>query len=552
MLGKGSFGVVRADGSDGAIKQMRPSESARDCIPHTSIREVAALAALSGAPNVPTPISMEAHESGVVHVQMQRLYMTLMEEQERRPPALRRRSPQEVRRVLEDVGTALLHAHSRGIAHRDIKLENIMVDKRRCFYLIDWGLCCFRQRRAPRSDTARSCDRYTQDVGTPIYRSPEAATGEYDVFAADVWALAIVCIELFMGKHPFHTKLNDVLLQQIHLSFSRTDDSVSKIKNGPVFSVAAALKSIEIRDKPLASALRAMLNLEYNHRISIGPALSIIKSPTPPFHPQLPAPPLPAPGKIKPSAQIIRAHGWITELSIIWSIGERAHDIAQWCFASSLRKEPADEDISKHAASILVICSKALCSNSRLTSSAQRVCTEQHLTIRSSDRSISKEFSKLEAEMLCLMSGKIFFNGISEITKQQCHTQKLPEHTTSVASFFSNVAVIRCAALLSEQPHRIALSSIEIATHILSYGRHGSIPPHSEKLISYAKIEIETSGPILTFTKCHFSHQHLRFIQKIASSHDIIVVHITDQHDSDDSRSDDAFEPISPSSPKTT
>jgi serine/threonine protein kinase len=534
MLGRGSFGVVTADGADGAVKQMHASESARDCIPHTSVREVAALAALSGAPHIPTPLSMEAHESGMVHVQMQRLAITVMEEQESRPQLARRRTAQEIRRVLEDVGAALAQAHARGIAHRDIKLENIMMDKRRRHFLIDWGLCCFRDgggaAGAAGAAGAGAGARRTADVGTPIYRSPEAASGPYDVFAADVWALAVSCVELFMGRHPYHAKQNRVLLEQIRASFAFSDDYIASLKNGPAYSVHSALRAIEMRDSLLGATLRGMLHLEAAKRSSMRAVMAAIAPAVvgAAEAPVLPAPPLPAFGRVRATGPILRAHGWITELAHSWALSERAHDVAQWCFASSMRKEWTDEDVSKRAAVILVLCSKAFCSNSRLTSSAQRVCTEQHATVRMSDRLVSKEFRKLEAEMLCLMGGKLFFRGIAErtmIKAAQCH---MDPAAAKLATFFAHIAVIRCGWLFVDSPSGIIQKCIELAQFVHSSGKQGAYPEECERLISYAKIEMDTYGPIATFAKFVCNNAHTKTIQAMAEHTHTIVVSVTD------------------------
>jgi serine/threonine protein kinase len=528
--------VVTADGADGAIKQMRASESARDCIPHTSVREVAALAALGGAPHIPNPISMEAHESGVVHVQMQRLACTLMEEQERRSALLRRRSAQEVRKVLEDVGAALHHAHAKGIAHRDIKLENIMMDKRRCFFLIDWGLCCFRERGSHQAPTHVG-DRYTTDVGTPIYRSPDALGGVYDVFAADVWALAIVCVELFMGRHPYRAKDNGALMAQIRASFAKSDEFIARMANGPLFSVASALDKIEMRDAPLAATLRAMLRMEPEARPSMRAVVASLSPPdaqaSAPASAQLPAPPLPPLGKARASASVLRAHAWIAELANTWSLSQRAHDVAQWCFASSLRKEPTENEISKRAATVVVLCSKAFCSNSRLTSSAQRVCTEQHAPVRESDRSINKEFRKMEAEMLCMMGGKFFFYGIAERTRERAVQLKKASRIVDASVFFTHVAVVRCGSLLAEPPAITIKRSIDLAEFVFSLGRFGLYTNDSDKIVSYAKIELETAGPIVQLTKFSLDREYVQFIQKMTARSDTVIVHVTENDESD-------------------
>ncbi len=469
MLGRGSFAVVVSD-REIAIKKMKASDSRRDCIPFTSVREVAALAALCGAPHVPRPISMEARDNGTVHIRMQRLHSTLMEEQELRGRKNRQMPIQEVRRVVVEICRVLSVAHACGISHRDIKLENIMLDSSRSLFLIDWGLSWFE----PDASAPISMD--DTEIGTPIYRSPELASGSPHTWrAADMWALGIVAIELFVGMHPFRTKENAVLLRQITHSMERWERAHAQPSSsspsrhyGAIFSVARALEDLYAADKTLATAIGNMVRIDPRKRAGaddvidlLDPARSRLRHMSASL---LPPPPLPAPGTFHADDDIRRAHSWITELCVAWGFGPNVHDAAQWIFASSVwdmyeknAKKPTKQEVARLASTCVVISGKALSIRGRLTSSAQRVCDEHGAFVRESDKEVSAEFKRIEAELLCTLRGRLFFKGAATISSLTCTSHP------HIAALFAAILQSTMCSIYSHGIHAIVDSSVGLA-----------------------------------------------------------------------------------------
>ena len=104
----------------------------------------------------------------------------------------------EVRRIVCEIADALAYAHDRGVIHRDIKPDNILLDGASGKALVtDFGIA-----RAMEAGT-----RLTQTgiaVGTPAYMSPEQAEGVRDVDGrADIYALGVVAYQMLTGRVPF-------------------------------------------------------------------------------------------------------------------------------------------------------------------------------------------------------------------------------------------------------------------------------------------------------------------------------------------------------------
>jgi non-specific serine/threonine protein kinase/serine/threonine-protein kinase len=105
--------------------------------------------------------------------------------------------------LFEQVCHAVQHAHFKGILHRDLKPSNILVtetDGRAQPKVIDFGVAKALDQR-PIDDAMTTRDG--QLVGTPMYMSPEQASGADVDSRADVYSLGVVLYELLCGALPF-------------------------------------------------------------------------------------------------------------------------------------------------------------------------------------------------------------------------------------------------------------------------------------------------------------------------------------------------------------
>jgi len=106
-------------------------------------------------------------------------------------------SSEDIRKIVDAVGSALAYAHKQGILHRDIKPSNVLVASDGQMYLADFGLA----RIAQSGESTLSSDMI---MGTPQYISPEQAMGKKDLDAGtDIYSFGVMLYEMVVGQVPF-------------------------------------------------------------------------------------------------------------------------------------------------------------------------------------------------------------------------------------------------------------------------------------------------------------------------------------------------------------
>ena len=93
------------------------------------------------------------------------------------------------------IGDALHEAHSKGIVHRDVKCENIMIDSRNRVKVMDFGLAKLKG--------SLKLTRTSSTVGTLAYMAPEQIQGEVVDARSDIFSFGIVLFEMLTGRMPF-------------------------------------------------------------------------------------------------------------------------------------------------------------------------------------------------------------------------------------------------------------------------------------------------------------------------------------------------------------
>jgi tetratricopeptide (TPR) repeat protein/tRNA A-37 threonylcarbamoyl transferase component Bud32 len=144
-----------------------------------------------------------------------------------------RADPLELPTLLHAFGglcQALAYAHSRGVIHRDLKGQNVVLGDFGEVMLLDWGLAKLVEapepdERLPRPPIApipqgavvRDPTEAGQVLGTPAYMSPEQAAGRLDQVdrRSDVYGLGAILYEILAGQPPFSSAETEEVLRQV-------------------------------------------------------------------------------------------------------------------------------------------------------------------------------------------------------------------------------------------------------------------------------------------------------------------------------------------------
>jgi len=208
-LGRGGMGIVyRARDTrlkrTVAVKLLPPELAYRTEIKSRFLRE-AEMAAQLAHPNI-VPIYSVDEKDGLVY------FIMACVDGDNLATQMATRGPlpvAEVRRILREVSGALAFAHARKFIHRDIKPDNILIDKDDGRAIVtDFGIARAVQDGAETRLTATGIA-----IGTPAYMSPEQCAGEREIDGrADLYALGTLGYQMLAGRLPFEATSTPALL----------------------------------------------------------------------------------------------------------------------------------------------------------------------------------------------------------------------------------------------------------------------------------------------------------------------------------------------------
>ncbi len=167
-----------------ALKVLPPEFALVPDLRERFIRETRTAASFSH-PNIVPVFSIEDHD-GLLAFAMGYVEGESLAQRVKRSGPL---SVRELVRMLQDIGYALAYAHGRGVVHRDIKPDNIMLERATGrALLMDFGI----SRTITTQATVQGLTRVGEVVGTPEFMSPEQAAGDALSGRSDLYSLGLV------------------------------------------------------------------------------------------------------------------------------------------------------------------------------------------------------------------------------------------------------------------------------------------------------------------------------------------------------------------------
>lgn len=167
-------------------------------------------------------------------------------------------APERALELARQVADALAEAHAAGIVHRDIKPQNIMVDRRGAARLLDFGIAALK-------GADHDLTRTGALIGTPKYMSPEQLGSSKVDARSDIWSLGVVLYEMLTGEQPFEGETMFAVIAKV----GEVDPTPpSRARKGIPVGVDKVVRGAMTRDlarrtasaAELAAALQALLD----------------------------------------------------------------------------------------------------------------------------------------------------------------------------------------------------------------------------------------------------------------------------------------------------
>ena len=171
----------------------------------------------------------------------------------------RRKLSEKISKFLfKQIILGLQHIHSHNIVHRDVKLENILIDLNNTIKICDFGI----GRVLSNPD-----DLLYDQCGTPMYMAPEILFSSkekgYKGFPIDIWSAGIALYIMLSGTLPFSVKKEDSLLE---LENNKNKKKNMALKQAIMYSQPKKIEKISPKAKDL---LHGLLNKDPNKRLTI-------------------------------------------------------------------------------------------------------------------------------------------------------------------------------------------------------------------------------------------------------------------------------------------
>ena len=138
---------------------------------------------------------------------------------------------------------AVDYCHHQGVVHRDLKLENLLLDNEGIVHVSDFGQAgIFPQ----------GWDMFSTAVGSLYHLSPEQVNGEcYSGEKTDAWAMGVALYRMLVGQPPFFSSDINQLLEDIRLARYEVPDTLSR----PAQDIIRTILQLNPKDRPALAEL---------------------------------------------------------------------------------------------------------------------------------------------------------------------------------------------------------------------------------------------------------------------------------------------------------
>ncbi len=190
-----------------------------------------------------------------------------------------------LRAVALQASAALQHAHQKGLVHRDIKPDNLVLNEEGALKILDFGIARYQSQNAINGPTHQEYGGHHATIiehtapgysqGTPAYMSPEQANG-WDVGAgSDQFSLGVVLYELAVGSHPF---LRPTLVETLFAVVKDQPESLRSLRPDlpPTLSLVIGRMMAKVSEERFPSMQLVFEGLQEGQRTQAVPSLAAV------------------------------------------------------------------------------------------------------------------------------------------------------------------------------------------------------------------------------------------------------------------------------------